>query len=38
MINNIIIKTANKYVGQKELPNNSGFEDEKVQELMELVG
>ena len=37
-IQEIIIETAIKYVGQREKPPNVGFIDSKFQELMEIVG
>ncbi len=37
-INKVIIDTARKYIGQKEIPPNQGFIDTKFQELMEIVG
>lgn len=38
MIQDVIIQTAKKYIGQKEIPENKGFVDKKFQELMEIVG
>jgi hypothetical protein len=37
-IQKIIVEISKQYVGQIEKPSNSGFIDEKFQELMEIVG
>lgn len=37
-INKIITNVAKKYIGEKELPKNSGFINKKFEELMTTVG
>jgi hypothetical protein len=37
-INNIIVKKANSFIGQKEIKGNLGFLDKEFQEQMETIG